>query len=275
MKKALFILLGAMAASLLPGHAPVIAQTTMQVAVSASTLDRAPLASAKIYQTNVAGQAYFVDSSEIHPLCLPNAVDIHTLPSVQMTLSADNLSATAEVDSSDYSRAVIVLTDVNNQLCEGNEAELFVTVWLAIVQLSTGKGMAANAGHEHPALRHKDGSFELIEYRHSPAVATMEGIRFREHEFELLPGDTVYEYTDGVSEATDANDELFGNDRLIAALNKESDAGVEALLKNVRMEIDRFVKDAPQFDDITMLGFQFYGDGVDDNAEDGRSCGNS
>ena len=168
-----------------------------------------------------------------------------------------------------------ILTDVNNQLCEGNETELFVTVWLAIVQLSTGKGMAANAGHEHPALRHKDGSFELITYRHSPAVATMEGIRFREHEFQLLPGDTVYEYTDGVSEATNANDELFGNDRLIAALNKESDAGVEALLKNVRMEIDRFVKDAPQFDDITMLGFQFYGDGVDDNAEDGRSCGNS
>ena len=168
-----------------------------------------------------------------------------------------------------------ILTDVNNQLCEGNETELFVTVWLAIVQLSTGKGMAANAGHEHPALRHKDGSFELITYRHSPAVATMEGIRFREHEFQLLPGDTVYEYTDGVSEATDANDELFGNDRLIAALNKESDAGVEALLKNVRVEIDRFVKDVPQFDDITMLGFQFYGDGVDDNAEDGRSCGNS
>ena len=168
-----------------------------------------------------------------------------------------------------------ILTDVNNQLCEGNETELFVTVWLAIVQLSTGKGMAANAGHEHPALRHKDGSFELITYRHSPAVATMEGIRFREHEFQLLPGDTVYEYTDGVSEATNANDELFENDRLIAALNKESDAGVEALLKNVRMEIDRFVKDAPQFDDITMLGFQFYGDGVDDNAEDGRSCGNS
>ena len=152
-----------------------------------------------------------------------------------------------------------ILTDVNNQLCEGNEAELFVTVWLAIVQLSTGKGMAANAGHEHPVLRHKDGSFELIEYRHSPAVATMEGIRFREHEFELLPGDTVYEYTDGVSEATDANDELFGNDRLLLALNMEPDAGVDTLLKNVRREIDRFVKDAPQFDDITMLGFTYNG----------------
>ena len=152
-----------------------------------------------------------------------------------------------------------VLTEVNNQLCEGNEAELFVTVWLAIIDLNTGKGIAANAGHEHPALRRKDGKFELIEYKHSPAVATMEGIRFREHEFELHPGDTVFEYSDGVTEATNAHNELFGNERLINALNIDPDAEPEALLKNVRREIDRFVADAPQFDDITMLGFRYNG----------------
>ena len=152
-----------------------------------------------------------------------------------------------------------VLTEVNNQLCEGNEAELFVTVWLAIIDLNTGKGVAANAGHEHPAIRRKDGKFELIEYKHSPAVATMEGIRFREHEFELHPGDTVFEYTDGVTEATNAHNELFGNDRLINALNIDPDAEPEIILKNVRSEIDRFVADAPQFDDITMLGFRYNG----------------
>ena len=152
-----------------------------------------------------------------------------------------------------------MLTEVNNQLCEGNEAELFVTVWLAIIDLNTGKGVAANAGHEHPAIRRKDGKFELIEYKHSPAVATMEGIRFREHEFELHPGDTVFEYTDGVTEATNAHNELFGNDRLINALNIDPDAEPEIILKNVRSEIDRFVADAPQFDDITMLGFRYNG----------------
>ena len=152
-----------------------------------------------------------------------------------------------------------ILSDVNDQMCEGNEAELFVTVWLAIINIRTGKGMAANAGHEHPALRHKDGSFELIKYRHSPAVATMEGLPFKEHEFELVPGDTLYVYTDGVTEATDANNELFGEERLETALNHEPDALPDKLLRIVREDIDEFVGKAPQFDDVTMLAFKYYG----------------
>ncbi len=152
-----------------------------------------------------------------------------------------------------------ILSDVNDQMCEGNEAELFVTVWLAIINIRTGKGMAANAGHEHPALRHKDGSFELIKYRHSPAVATMEGLPFKEHEFELVPGDTLYVYTDGVTEATDAHNELFGEERLETALNHEPDALPDKLLRIVREDIDEFVGKAPQFDDVTMLAFKYYG----------------
>ncbi len=152
-----------------------------------------------------------------------------------------------------------ILSDVNDQMCEGNEAELFVTVWLAIINIRTGKGMAANAGHEHPALRHKDGSFELIKYRHSPAVATMEGLPFKEHEFELVPGDTLYVYTDGVTEATDTNNELFGEERLETALNHEPDALPDKLLRIVREDIDEFVGKAPQFDDVTMLAFKYYG----------------
>ena len=115
-----------------------------------------------------------------------------------------------------------ILGDVNEQLCEGNKAELFVTVWLAILRISTGKGMAANAGHEHPVLKRKDGKYELIQYRHSPAVATMEGMRFREHEFELNPGDSLFVYTDGVPEATNAQNELFGTDRMLEALNSRA-----------------------------------------------------
>ncbi len=101
-----------------------------------------------------------------------------------------------------------ILYEVNNQLCEGNEAELFVTVWLAIVEISTGKGLAANAGHEHPALCKAGENYELVVYRHSPAVAAMEGMRFREHEFQLNPGDSIYIYTDGVAEATNAKNDL-------------------------------------------------------------------
>ena len=152
-----------------------------------------------------------------------------------------------------------VLANVNDQLCEGNEAELFVTVWLAVIEISTGRGLAANAGHEHPAIKRKDGQYELSLYRHSPAVATMPGLKFRQHEFELHPGDSLFVYTDGVAEATDTKDELFGTDRMLDALNRNPEASPEEEVKNVRKEIDRFVGDAPQFDDITMLGFHYFG----------------
>ena len=152
-----------------------------------------------------------------------------------------------------------ILKHVNEQLCEGNEAELFVTVWLAVIEISTGRGLAANAGHEHPVIRRADGQYELVVYRHSPAVATMEGIRFREHAFELHPGDSLFVYTDGVPEATNAGNELFGSDRMLTALNLDAAAAPRELLANVRAEIDAFVGDAPQFDDITMLGLSYFG----------------
>ncbi len=153
----------------------------------------------------------------------------------------------------------LALSNVNEQLCEGNEAEQFVTVWLAVIELSTGHGIAANAGHEHPALRRADGSYELIIYRHSPAVATLEGMRFREHEFQLNPGDSLFVYTDGVAEATDSHNELFGADRMLDALNANIASTPAELLPAVKRSIDAFVGEAPQFDDITMLNLQYYG----------------
>ena len=152
-----------------------------------------------------------------------------------------------------------ILQDVNEQLCEGNEAELFVTVWLAILEISTGKGMAANAGHEHPALKRAGGAFEMVKYRHSPAVATMEGIRFREHAFELHPGDSLYVYTDGVTEATNKSNALFGEERTLNALNRNLSSDAKETLITVKNEIDAFVGDAVQFDDITMLCIDYFG----------------
>ena len=154
-----------------------------------------------------------------------------------------------------------ILRDVNDQLCEGNEAELFVTVWFAILEISTGKGMAANAGHEHPALKRANGAYELVIYPHSPALATMEGMRFREHSFELHPGDTLFVYTDGVPEATNAGNELYGSERMVEALNQNLQANPQETLKTVRESIDAFVGDAPQFDDITMLCLHYTGMG--------------
>lgn len=155
-----------------------------------------------------------------------------------------------------------ILYEVNNQLCEGNKAELFVTVWLAVVSLSTGKGLAVNAGHEHPVLKHKDGKFELVEYKHSPAVATMEGLKFRQHEFQLQPGDVFFVYTDGVTEAANADNVFFGEERMLKALNKDPEADPVRLLMNVSQGIKEHVGDAKQFDDITMLAFQYNGTGT-------------
>ena len=152
-----------------------------------------------------------------------------------------------------------ILYDVNNQLCEGNEEDLFVTVWLSILQLSTGKGIAANAGHEHPAVRHRDGKYELVIYRHSPAVAAMEGLRFREHEYILAPGDRLFVYTDGVPEATNSREELYGTDRMTAALNALQDPSPQELLEHMKKDIDSFTGDAPQFDDVTMLALYYNG----------------
>ncbi|MBQ9459375.1 MAG: SpoIIE family protein phosphatase, partial [Oscillospiraceae bacterium] len=163
-----------------------------------------------------------------------------------------------QAQTGEYSPAK-VLVKVNEQLCEGNEAELFVTVWLAILEISTGKGLAANAGHEHPTLRRSNGKYELVEYRHSPAVATMDCLRFREHEFELRPGDSLFVYTDGVAEATNANNELYGTERMLAALNEIPDAAPEIVLEAVKRSVDAFVGDAPQFDDITMLCLKYLG----------------
>ena len=151
------------------------------------------------------------------------------------------------------------LENVNDELCESNEAELFVTVWAAVIQISTGKGTAANAGHEHPVLRRAGGQYELVIYRHSPAVATLEGIPFKEHSFELNPGDSLFVYTDGVAEATNADNELFGTDRMLAALNRNPDAIPEEVLSNVMDGINAFVAGAQQFDDITMLCMKYNG----------------
>ena len=151
------------------------------------------------------------------------------------------------------------LANVNNQLCEGNEAALFVTVWLAVLELSTGKAIAVNAGHEHPTIRRAGGEYELISYRHSLAVAAMEEIPFREHTFEMHPGDSLFVYTDGVPEATNRDNVLFGTDRMLRVLNREPDAAPKRVLENVMDGISQFVADAEQFDDITMLCLKYNG----------------
>ena len=151
------------------------------------------------------------------------------------------------------------LSNSNAQLMQNNAAHQFVTVWLAVFDLKTGKGVAANAGHEHPVIRRANGQYEIVEYKHNPPVATMKKMKFKDHEFELNPGDSLFVYTDGVAEANNAQNELFGTERMLDALNRDPDATCEQVLKNVMSGIDEFVAGAEQFDDITMMSFKYYG----------------
>ena len=152
-----------------------------------------------------------------------------------------------------------ILEFVNEKICERNKLDMFVSIWLGILELSTGKLVASNAGHEYPAIMHAGGSFELFRDRHGLVVGGMEGATYKDYEIQLSPGDKLFVYTDGVPEATDAENKMFGTDRMLAALNLEPDAGPEKVLGNVRSAVDAFVKDAQQFDDLTMLCMQYKG----------------
>ena len=151
------------------------------------------------------------------------------------------------------------LANVNNQLCETNDTDFFVTVWLASIELSTGKGVAANAGHEHPALRRADGQYELVLYRHALPLGAMAGAPYREHEFALSAGDSLFVYTDGVPEASNPDSELFGTDRMLETLNTAPDASPQDTLAAMLERIDGFAAEAEQFDDITMMCVRYQG----------------
>ena len=152
-----------------------------------------------------------------------------------------------------------VLYAANNTLCEGNDAGMFVTVWLGIIDLTTGQMVCANAGHEYPALMRAGGEYVLFKDKHGLALAAMAEMPFREYELTLAPGDRLFVYTDGIPEAIDEAVQQYGTDRLVRILNRVKETAVRETLPAVREDLARFVGAADQFDDITMLGFRYNG----------------
>ena len=130
---------------------------------------------------------------------------------------------------------------------------MFVTVWFGILTISTGHIVAGNAGHEYPMIRSANGSFKVFEDNHDFVIGGMEGMPYSQYEFDLEKGGTLFLYTDGCPEATNANNELFGTNRMLTALNRDSSASPKDLLSNMTDAVNTFVGDAPQFDDLTML----------------------
>ena len=155
-----------------------------------------------------------------------------------------------------------VFTVGNANLCEGNDAGMFVTAWQGSIDLKTGHVGFANAGHNPPLVKH-NGKFEYLKSRPGLVLAGMEGLRYRYQELQMDPGDIIYLYTDGVTEATDAHDELYGEERLLNLLNSRDFRDVKELCDAVKADVDLFVGEAPQFDDITMVALRY--DGPDNN----------
>ena len=152
-----------------------------------------------------------------------------------------------------------ILERVNKQVYAHNDAHMFVTVWLGILEISTGILTTASAGHEYPMVN-TGGRYELLKDKHGIAIGAMKKSKYKNTEIQLKKGDSIFVYTDGVAEATDADYKFFGTDRTLEALNAIPDgASQKEILAGVRTAVDAFVKEAPQFDDLTMLGLKYFG----------------
>ena len=152
-----------------------------------------------------------------------------------------------------------VLRAVNNQICENNREDMFVTVWLGILDLRDGTLVSANAGHEYPILMAPDGDFELQKSKHSFVLGGMPGIKYRETETVLPAGSKLFLYTDGVPEAENQDEEQYGYKRFLEALNNQKNGTPQELLSAVENSVKGFVKDHIQFDDLTMLCVHYTG----------------
>ena len=152
-----------------------------------------------------------------------------------------------------------ILTAVNQEICSRNPEEMFVTVWLGVLQISTGILTAASAGHEYPAVKHPGASFDLLKDKHGFVLGGMEGVRYREYTLPLEPGARLFLYTDGVPEATAAGNQMYGADRMIEALRSKEHGTPEDLLDAVKSSVQTFVGPAEQFDDLTMLCLEYRG----------------
>lgn len=152
-----------------------------------------------------------------------------------------------------------VFTQANAKLSEGNDSGMFVTAWMGYIDLKTGRISYANAGHNPPLVRHGNGSYEYLKTRPGLVLAGMEGIRYRSNVVELQPGDVIFLYTDGVTEANNASEELYGTERLKELLDSNTDKDAEHICEVVKADVDSFADGVEQFDDITMLCIRYNG----------------
>ncbi len=136
---------------------------------------------------------------------------------------------------------------------------MFVTVWFGIMEVSTGKITAVNAGHEKPMIMRKGGNFEYLRDKHGIMLASFSTAKYKEYEIQINPGDKLFLYTDGLLEATNGANELYGEERALVSLNQHKNENLSQMLNNIHKDVNVFVGDALQFDDLTMMVLEYYG----------------
>lgn len=150
-----------------------------------------------------------------------------------------------------------ILERTNEALSADNQTGMFVTVWMGILEISSGKLLCANAGHEYPVIRRAGGSFEIFKDKHGFVIGGMENSQYKEYLIQLRHGDRIFLYTDGVPEATDGDNKMYGIARMLDALNREPEADLRQMIDNVCYDIVDFIKDEQQFDDLTMMCLEY------------------
>ncbi len=154
-----------------------------------------------------------------------------------------------------------VFEQVNAQLCEGNDTEMFVTAWMGVIDLTSGHVRYANAGHNPPAVSHNGQSFELLSMYKNVFLGWLDDYSYRVNELDLNPGDVLFLYTDGIVEANNPKEQLYGSDRLLAVLDDSRQCTMRGLCENVIDDVNRFADGTPQFDDMTLLALRYNGRG--------------
>lgn len=176
------------------------------------------------------------------------------IPAAMFMMTSKTLIKSLATEGLDIEDTLIT---ANDKLCENNDANMFITAFMGFLDLKTGKLRYVSAGHNPPLLRHADSSFQYLPKSKTIVLAAMDGYPYKAQEMQLSPGDIIYTYTDGVTEATDKNNELYGEPRLQDALNTQSWNSMEELCRSIKKDVDLFVGDAPQFDDITMVAIRW------------------
>ncbi len=152
------------------------------------------------------------------------------------------------------------LMSVNNLLCDSNQGEMFVTVWAAVLDMDRNELIAADAGHENPIVKKPNGEFQEIKRKHGLVLGGFRNIKHEDYIIEMKPGTKVFVYTDGVPEAKNPNGEFYKMDRLVEALNRVKDEKSEDIVRNVKLDIEKFEEGAEQYDDITMMCLEYFGE---------------